>query len=75
MLAGYKQCLQAREIHMRDSYDARDDAIGKSAWHQRVCVRDTRLALKVLKALFFELFCCHMNSEKSIHKVAVRKTP
>ena len=33
---------------MRDSYEARDDAIGKSAWHQRVCVRDTRLALKVL---------------------------
>ena len=53
LLAGYKQCLQVREIHVRDSYEARDDALGKSAWHQRVCVRDTRLALKVLRVILY----------------------
>ena len=53
-----------REIHVRDSYEARDDALGKSAWHQRVCVRDTRLALKVLKEAGFEEGHARVNNSK-----------
>ena len=42
---------------------------GKSAWHQRACMRNTHLALKVLIALktFIKLLMCwqHLHCQKS----------